>query len=82
MKITDLAKQARKTLSAKGIKPTWFFKTEAVRYGIAIVDGKPWSFTLSAARGELRGRQGLPVFLSPTPSLAKGFSKAKAQLGF
>jgi hypothetical protein len=79
--IKSIATQAKASLREKGIKPVWFFKTSAIQYGIAVVDGEVWNFTVSAARRELRGRVGMPRFLSPTPQLTKGFAKAKATLG-
>jgi hypothetical protein len=79
--IKSIASQSKKSLNKKGIKPVWFFKTPAIQYGIAIVNGEVWGFSVSAARRELRGFAGLPEFCSPTPQLAKGFAKAKRQLG-
>jgi hypothetical protein len=79
--IKSIASQAKASLRARGIKPIWFFKTPAIQYGVAIVKGEIWSFTISAARRELRGSVGMPRFLSPTPQLAKGFEKAKRELG-
>jgi hypothetical protein len=79
--IKSIATQAKSSLRAKGIKPVWFFKTSAIQFGIAIVDGEVWNFTISAARRQLRGSAGMPSFPSPTPQLARGFAKAKASLG-
>jgi len=81
MTIQSIAKQANSDLKVKGVKPVWFFKSEAVQYGLAVVDGKPWFFTVDPCKKELRGKKGMPFFPCPTPKLARGLAKAKAQLG-
>ncbi len=58
----------------------WYFKTPAIQYGLAVIDGTPWAFTISAAKRELRGYEGLPKFFSPTPQLSKGLQNAKKAL--
>ncbi len=75
--MTNTEKQARKTLRQKGIKAFWYFKSEAVQYGVAMVQGKPMQLTISNTRNELRGRAGFPVHFSPTPKMEKGLAAAR-----
>ena len=79
--IKAVARQAKASLRKMGIKPVWYFKTPAVQYGLAIVNGEVWSFSICAAQRRLLGRPGIPLHFSPTPQLAKGFAKAMQKIG-
>jgi hypothetical protein len=75
--MTYTEKQARKTLRQKGIKAFWYFKSEAVQYGVAMVEGKPMRLIISNTKNELIGRAGFPVHFSPTPKMEKGLAAAR-----
>lgn len=80
-----IVKQARAELRQKGFKPIWFFKSDCVHYGIAVKDGKVWSFTVSSAKASLHGRVvhgrvGMLGNYAPTKQYANGLNKAKDKL--
>jgi hypothetical protein len=79
--INTLAKKATASLRRKGIRPVWYFKAPSVRYGIALVNGKPWQFDLDVCRMTMSGRPGMPWHPSPTKQLANGLAKALKALG-
>jgi hypothetical protein len=56
----------------------WFFKTDAVQYGVALKDGGVWNLTYSHARNRLKGTQGFPqITVSPTPGLKAKLNEAR-----
>jgi len=60
------------------LKVFWYFKTEAVQYGVGIKDGEVYNINACFTQSNVRARTGFPVHFSPTAKLSRGLVKAKA----